>query len=280
MLFRKISIVGVGLIGGSIGLAIRKKKIAAQVIGVGRRRSSIAKAVKLGAVSYATLDVKKGVEKSDLIIVSTPVNITIGKIKECARYAKPGAVIMDVTSVKAPIVEKAEAICRKNKISFVGTHPMAGLEESGVLASKADLFKGAVCIITPTKSTNKKAFLKVKRFWSLLGAKIEIMPADKHDAAVALVSHLPHLMAYALCACVPSKDLRLAGPGFKDATRIAKSSPLMWHDIFMANKKGIVKSKNAFDGEMNNLKKFILKGDSKSLLETLSAAKRKRDVIG
>ncbi len=280
MLFRRISIVGVGLIGGSIGLAIKKKKIAAEVTGIGRRRSSIAKAVKLGAVSSATLDVKKGVEKSDLIIVCTPVNIAVSKIKECARYAKPGAVIMDVTSVKAPIVEKAEAVCRKNKIFFVGAHPMAGLEESGVSAAKADLFKGAVCIITPTKSTNPKAFSKVRRFWSLLGSKIEIMPAGKHDAAVALISHLPHLIAYTICACADAESLKLAGPGFKDMTRIAKSNPVMWHDIFMANKKGIIESKNAFDREMNNLKNFISKGNSKSLFKTLSAAKRKRDVIG
>lgn len=281
MMFNKISIVGVGLIGGSIGMACRKKRIARQVVGIGRRRSSINKAKKLGAVDKTTLSLKKGIEESDLIIISAPVNIVVEKIKECARFAKKGAVIIDVTSIKADIVKQADKIIRnKQGISFVGTHPMAGSEESGVSVARSDLFKNSICIITPSKYTKNSTLTKAKRFWTALGARVEIMPASKHDLVVAQISHLPHLLAYSLCASVPVKGMHLAGGGFKDFTRIAKSNPKMWAEIFIQNKADILRARNIFEKNIKLLQSDIIKNEEARLLKRLTLAKRKRDSIG
>ena len=281
MLFKRISIVGVGLIGGSIGMACRDKGITSEVIGVGRRRSSINKALKLGAIDKGTLNLKCGISKSDLIIVSTPVAVVIKKIKECIRYAKTEAVIIDVTSVKTPIVEAIDKIIKRKKgIYFIGTHPMAGSEESGVAVARRDLFKNSMCIITPSKHTNKMALSKINSFWKAIGAKTEIMPCEKHDLAVAHISHLPHLLAYSLCAPVLSRNMRLAGPGFKDMTRIAKSSPSMWRDIFIFNKTNIAKAKEAIDKNIKALQSAMLRNDADMVLNKLNAAKRQREKLG
>ena len=281
MLFKKISIVGVGLIGGSIGMACRKKKIAREVVGIGRRRSSINKAEKLGAIDKGTLNLKEGIEEGDLIIISTPINIVTEKITECARFAKKGAIIIDVASIKVKIVKGADKIIKnKEGISYVGTHPMAGSEESGVSVAKPDLFKNAICIITPSKYTEDSALKKVKRFWRMLEAKIEIMPASKHDLAVAQISHLPHLLAYGLCASIPIEGARLAGSGFKDFTRIAKSDPKMWAEIFIQNKANIMRARNIFEKYIKLLQSNIIKKDEIGLLKRITSAKEKRDSIG
>ncbi len=280
-MFRKISIVGVGLIGGSIGMACRKKRIARQIMGIGRRRSSINKALRMKAVDKATLNMKKGIEGSDLIIVATPVGIVIEKIKECAKYAKGDVVIIDVTSIKERIVKEADRILKNKKgISFVGTHPMAGSEESGVLVATADLFKNSTCIITPSKHTERKALIKIKRFWKALGANIVTMPAPKHDLAVAYISHLPHLLAYSLCTAVPLECICLAGGGFKDLTRIARSNPGMWREIFMQNKFNIIKAAKFFEKNIKLLQSDMVKNNKAGLLKMLTSGKQKRDSIG
>ncbi|MBN1405903.1 MAG: prephenate dehydrogenase, partial [Candidatus Omnitrophica bacterium] len=214
MLFKKVSIIGVGLIGGSLGMAIRKKKIAARVIGIGRRRSSISKALKLGAIDEATLDLKKGLKGSDLVIISAPTGLVADKIKESVRHINKPAIIIDVASVKERIVARAEKIIRGRKgLCFIGTHPMAGSDETGVSMARPDLFDGAVCIITPTKYTNAAALNKIKKLWQAAGSKIKIMSTKEHDLSVSKVSHLPHLIAYALCSSCVGKDISLAGPG-------------------------------------------------------------------
>ena len=281
MMFRKIAIVGVGLIGGSIGMACHKKKIAKQVVGVGRRRSSINKALRCKAIDQGTLNLKQGISQSDLIIVATPVNIVLKKLKECVKNANSKAIIIDVTSIKEKIVKQADKIVKNKKnISFIGTHPMAGSEESGVMVARPNLFSNSICIITPSKGTNKIALMKIKRFWKALGANTVIMSASKHDLAVANISHLPHLLAYGLCACAPSKDLILAGGGFKDLTRIAKSDPAMWGEIFIQNKTNILKVKKVFDKSLKLLESCVAKNKKKNLLKNLSITKRKRDSIG
>ena len=157
---------------------------------------------------------------------------------------------------------------------------MAGSEESGVTVARADLFKNSICIITPSKYTNNEAILKIKRFWKALGAKVEIMPALKHDLIVAQISHLPHLLAYNLCLSASGKSMHLAGTGFKDLTRIAKSNPVMWRDIFISNKANMIRAKNIFDKNIKPLQAIIASGKRRALLKRLTIAKQKRDGIG
>lgn len=262
-------------------MACRKKKIARQIVGIGRRRSSINKALKLRAIDKGTLNLKKGIEGSDLIIVSTPVGIVVEKIKECIEYAKGKAIIIDVASAKEKIVKEADKIIKNKKdISFVGTHPMAGSEESGVSVAEPDLFNNSICIITPSEHTKGQALVKVKRFWKTLGARIETVPASRHDLVVARISHLPHLLAYSLCASVHLKDIRLAGSGFKDVTRIAKSNPWMWCDIFMQNKSNIIKAKDIFEENIKLLQSDIIKNNKARLIKRLISGKQRRDSIG
>ena len=277
-MFKKISIIGVGLIGGSIGMAARKKRLASEIIGIGRRASSIKKAINKKAIDKGTLDIKKGLKDADLIIIATPVDKVMPKIKEVIKHVKQGAIIIDVNSAKERVVEFADKIMPKG-IFFVGTHPIAGSEESGILPARGSLFEDTICAITPTKRTNKIALNKVMKIWKSLGAHIVLLSPKEHDKAIANISHLPHILSYSLCNTASSKDLSVAGSGFKDTTRIAKSNPAMWADIFIQNKKAILTSIEHFQKELLSLKADIRKGKRKELKGKLDAAKRKRDNI-
>lgn len=274
-MFKKIAIVGVGLIGGSIGIAVRKKKLAKEVIGIGRRRSSIRKAISKKAINKGSIGFKEGVFGADLIIIATPVDKVMTKIKEVARYAKKGAIIIDVNSAKRKVVDYADRIMPKDKF-FVGTHPLAGLEQSGVLFAAGDLFNGTVCVITPTRHTNGAALRKVKAFWRSLGAQIRVFDPEAHDRIVASISHLPHVLSYNLCNTVSVRELSVAGSGFKDTTRIAKSDPRMWLNIFLQNSQNILSSIKSFEDNLSLLKSYIRKKDKGPLSKRLFAAQKKR----
>ncbi|MFC1807660.1 prephenate dehydrogenase [Candidatus Omnitrophota bacterium] len=277
--FNKIAIVGVGLIGGSIGLAVKKRGLAKEIIGIGRRKSSMQKAIKRGAIDKGTLDLDNGVEDADLIIIATPVNQVVSKVKEAARHAKEGAIIIDVNSTKEDIIRNINNALPK-KVSFVGCHPMAGSEQLGVMNAEDDLFLNSVCIVTPTRNTKKTPLSTVKKFWKQLGASIFMLSPSAHDKAVANISHLPHIVSYALCNLVTLRDSKVAGNGFKDTTRIAKSSPQMWLDIFAQNKKNVLSSITSFEKELRLLKIDLRKGRKRALLNRLNAAKKKREEIG
>ena len=278
-MFKNIAIVGVGLIGGSIGMAARKNRLAHRVIGAGRRQSSIDKALRKGAIDKGTLKLKDAVSDAELIIIATPVDKVIDKIKEVSLHAKRGAIIIDVNSTKGPVLKEADKIMDKG-LFFVGTHPIAGSEQSGVLSGNPELFKDTICIITPTDKTDKYALKKVDSFWKSLGAITKTMSAKEHDRIVANISHLPHLVAYALCDTVPQSDLIFSGTGLRDTTRIAKSSPDMWQDIFMQNHTALLKAIEAFEKKIKALKIDIKKGSRDFLLKKLSRAERRRRGIG
>ncbi len=278
-MFERIAIIGVGLIGGSIGLAARKNKLASKVIGIGRRKVSIDKAIKRGAVDIGTLSLRQGVKDSDLIIIATPVDKVEIKIREAARHAKKGAIIIDVNSTKQKVVSNAQR-CLPKGIFFVGTHPIAGSEQTGVFSSDAELFRGSICIMTPTAHTDKKALDRIKSFWINIGADVRLMSPKFHDNIVADISHLPHLIAYALCNTVVAKDLKIAGNGFKDTTRIARSNPSMWEEIFIQNNKSLLKAVTVFQKHLNALKGDIMKKRRTSLNKRLTLGKRKRDMLG
>jgi len=249
--FNKVAIIGVGEIGGSIGKDLKRKKLAGEVIGVGRRKSSLAKAKKTKAVDRVTLSLENGIKDADFIILATPV-IKIAELgKKVLRFAKKDAIITDAGSTKAYIEEKLGKRFA-GKARFVGSHPMAGSEKDGPLSAKDNLFKDRVCFVTKTKKTDKKALAAVKSFWKSLGSKvIEISPAT-HDEIVAQISHMVHIVASSLV--ISNKGvLKHAASGFRDATRIALADAVLWKDICVTNSGEIVKS---LDKLIKILKKF------------------------
>ena len=278
-MFNKIAIIGVGLIGGSMGMAIRNKRLAREVIGIGRRQVSINKALKRGAIDKGTLDIKSGVKNADLIIVATPVDRVMEKLKEAARFAQKNAIIIDVNSTKEDVVRFADAAVPKS-LKFIGTHPIAGSEQAGVSFASKDIFMNTVCIITPTRKTDKSALLKIKALWRALGARVETLSPKEHDRVVAGISHMPHVVSFSLAASVSPGDLKFSGSGFRDTTRIAKSDPVMWAEIFMQNKESVLKAIAEFERNLSVIKGLIRQGKMTPLVKKLDAARIKRETIG
>lgn len=277
MIFNKITIIGVGLIGGSIGLAVKRRRVARKVTGVFRRAATMRNALRARAVDEATLDVASGVSGADLIIIAAPVRSIPALAAEAAGYAKRGAIITDVGSTKAWVVGRAEGRMRRLPATFVGSHPMAGSEKTGVANARADLLEGSACIVTRTSNTPGSAVSRVARFWKSLGARVGVMSPSEHDRTVALASHLPHVVAFALALAVPDKALRFAAEGFRDTTRIASSDPALWSDIFLTNRREIAVSARAFRKSCDEILRSINADDRGSMMRSLSAAKRRRD---
>lgn len=277
--FNKVTIIGVGLIGGSIGLAIRKRKLAKQVIGVFRRSSTLRKALRHKAVDKAVMDIAEGVKDADLIIIGSPVHSIPALSWQAARFARPGAIITDVGSTKAWIVTRMEKMLTGFPVHFVGSHPMAGSEKTGVEFARGDLLEGSPCIVTRTSKTDRRALAKVAGLWKALGAKVDVMDPAEHDRSVSLISHLPHLVAFSLAGAVPKKALRYAAEGFKDTTRVASSDPELWSDIFLTNKVEVVRAARLFRRYYDLLIAAIVKGDRNRTMKALAAARDKRDAF-
>jgi len=276
--FDKIAIIGVGLIGGSIGLAVKKRKLAGEVVGVFRRRSTLKKALKHKAVDRGTMSVREGVFDADLIILATPVRSIAAAASQTVKYAKHGAIITDVGSTKGLIVNRIEDMLSKNRsLNFIGSHPMAGSEKNSVEFARHDLLENAPCIVTRTGKTNAGSLEKIISFWKALGTKVRVMSPAEHDRGASLISHLPHIVAFALAGAVPSKDLALAAEGFKDTTRVASSDPVLWSDIFLTNKSQIMKACKVFEKYYGDILKAVAKGDYKTTVKLLKYAKSKRD---
>ncbi len=275
--FKKIAIIGVGLIGGSIGLAIRKKRIADEVVGVFRRESTRRKALRARAVTKGTLSIAKGVREADLIIIASPVHSIPALAKEALKYAKKGAIVTDVGSTKGWIVSEIEKNFKSNSAFFVGSHPMAGSDKTGVEAAKDNLLQGAPCIVTKTRNTNKDAIGKIKRFWLKLGSKVSVMTPEEHDKRISFVSHLPHFAAFSIADTVPEEYIKYAAEGFGDTTRVASSDPKLWADILLTNKEEVLASATAFEKTNKKLKKILEQNDAPSLVKLLSRAKARRD---
>jgi prephenate dehydrogenase len=279
-LFKKVTIIGVGLMGGSIGLAVRKRKLAGEVIGVFRRQSTMRRALARKAVSRGTLDIKKGVERADLIIVATPVGLIPEIAVRAAKFARKGAIITDAGSTKAWVVASVEkGLGRKTRAYFVGSHPMAGSERAGVEYASPALLQGSPCIVTKTAGTDPVALMKVSRFWKALGAKVRIMSPRCHDRSVSLVSHLPHIVAFGLAGAVPVKELECAAEGFRDTTRVASSDPRLWADILITNKKEIAKAATLFDGCYWDIVKAVKESRRADVVRLLAKAKSRRDKL-
>ncbi|MBI5144352.1 MAG: prephenate dehydrogenase/arogenate dehydrogenase family protein [Candidatus Omnitrophica bacterium] len=277
--FNKIAIIGVGLIGGSIGLAIKRNRVAGKVMGIFRRRSTLRRALRFKAIDKGTMDLKEGVKGADLIIIATPVSSIPALFRELIKHAKRGAIVTDVGSTKSWIVDRIEKTPGLSSIFFVGSHPMAGSEHSGVEFAKEDLFKGSPCIVTRTKKTNKRALSKVINFWKALGTKVEVMSPARHDRSVSIISHLPHIVAFSLAGAVPKKELLYAAEGFKDTTRVASSDPLLWSDIFLTNREELLRSARIFERYFKKLTGALSKDSRLRLVRLLKGAKAKRDSL-
>ncbi|MGH7991791.1 MAG: prephenate dehydrogenase, partial [Limisphaerales bacterium] len=270
MQFRKIAIIGVGLLGGSIGLAARKFGVAKEIAGLVRRKKTIAECEKFGATDFATTDLLAAVSNADLIILCTPLAQMVVLAKQFLPALKRGAIVTDVGSVKTDVVRELELLIQKSGAHFVGSHPMAGAEKTGVAAARADLFEKSICVLTPTKKSNAAAVRKLEQFWKSLGSRILKLPPEQHDLFVSRTSHLPHVVAATLANLVlnptnPKVQSQLCANGFRDTTRIASGSPEMWRDIAIANHKNLAKSLDAFIFELQKFQKSLGKSDAKTI---------------
>jgi len=276
--FNKIAIIGVGLIGGSIGLAVKRKNLAREIVGVCRHKQSLQKAARAGAIDEGSLDCKDAVSGADLVILATPVNQIIRLAKKIIPYLKRGCLVTDVGSTKLEIVRSIEKAYAREQFHFVGAHPLAGSEEKGVIKARADLFEGAICILTRTGRTDSSALKKVAAFWSKIGCRTKVLTARRHDKVVALISHLPHLAAAQLVK-VAKGNLDFASSGFSDTTRIASSSAEIWVDIFLTNKKFITQAIDRYIKNLRLVKDLISRGDKARLSAEFKKIKTLRDAL-
>jgi len=277
---KTITIIGVGLIGGSLGLAIKRRGLAEKVIGVGRREESLKKA--LHAVDRVTLNLREGVSGADLVIIATPVKTIPPIVREISTILPLGATITDVGSTKAWLVTEVDKI---KGISFIGGHPLAGSEKSGVEAAREDLFVDSVCVLTPDEKTSPEALATISSFWESVGARVIVISPGEHDFLIAATSHLPHLISAALVSLASRLEgekeglLPLLARGFKDTTRIALSSPEMWKDIYLTNGKNIINLVGRFQELLEEVKGYILKEEGALLQEELDRARAFRSKL-
>ena len=282
--FTNAAIIGVGLIGGSLGMILRRKGLASNVVGVGRRLENLKTAVKLGAIDRYVVDPKEGVKDADLIVLATPVDTYDRHLKEWASSLRPGAIVTDVGSVKGKLVEQSERAMPEG-VHFVGAHPIAGKEKTGVAAGSEHLFSGARCILTPTMQTNRHALDQIRAMWQETGSTVLTMDPHLHDQILGAVSHLPHVAAFALMnalidirAQVPSLDLSgHSGGGLRDTTRIAASSPEMWRDIFLWNRENLVALIEAYERSRGEHKRLVRTGDAAGIEKALERARQERE---
>ncbi len=284
-MFEKITVVGMGLIGGSVGMACRQRGLARKVVAVVRRTSAIEEVIGHEAADEVFLDIAEGVSCADLVVMATPVE-SIPVLARRARSAlSRGCIVTDVGSVKRLLVSRMERLL-KSRCHFVGSHPMAGSEKSGIAIATPTLFEGATCIITLTKNSSPTAVRKVRALWEGLGCRVVYLSPRQHDVSIALISHLPHVVA----ACVvnalvrgsedPLSTAKLAGKGFEDTTRIAAGSPELWAGICMENRDAILRSLKNFSAEVSEFAGLLEDKDHEGLRAFLQRAKELKDRSG
>ncbi len=274
MLFNKVAIVGTGLIGGSLGLAIKQRKLAREVVGVSRHQKNIDRALKRGAVDKGSrsLDIIKG---ADLVILAMPVGAILSLASRIARFTVPGCVVTDVGSTKEQIVSALTRIFP----GFVGSHPLAGSEKRGVSYAQAVLFEKSVCIVTPAAKTSARSVRLIRKLWSGVGARAVCLDPATHDRALSLISHLPHITAFSLMNAVPDRFLKFAPPSLRDATRVAASDEELWSDIIYSNKKNIIAAIESLRKELFFIESAVKHNETGKLRRILRSAKVKREKI-
>jgi prephenate dehydrogenase len=278
-LFERVTIAGVGLIGGSLALAARNAGLIGTVVGLGRSEANLRTAQQRGIIDRYTHDPLDAARDADLLLLAVPVRTMAAVAQACAPGLRTGGVVSDVGSVKATVVRAVEAVLPAG-VPFVGAHPIAGTEEAGSAAARADLFHGSRCIITPSRSSDAAALAKLRALWEGVGMRVSEMDAARHDEILAWVSHLPHAIAFSAVNALLDLDgavAAFAGPSHRDLTRVAASSVEMWRDIFVANADQVAVAITRFIAVLEQLRAVIIQGDEaklSTLLERAQAARR------
>jgi cyclohexadieny/prephenate dehydrogenase len=276
---RVLTIVGAGLIGGSLGLAAKWRGLAKTVRGIGRHRASLERARALGAVDEVYLEPAPALAGADLVVFCTPVDRIADQVLAFAPYCAPGTLLTDAGSTKALIVAAVEDKL-PNGIAFVGSHPLAGSEKRGPDHADGRLFEGRVTVVTRTPRTDAAALENVSAFWQALGSRVTVMAPDAHDRALAMTSHLPHLLASALAGTLSPELQLLAAAGFRDTTRIAASDPELWTAIFSQNRAALLDALGTFTECLNRMRGALETSDWITVESLLGQAKKVRDALG
>jgi prephenate dehydrogenase len=281
-LINRLTIIGVGLIGGSLARALKKANAVAQVTGYGRNVQQLQKAMELGVIDHLETDMGAAVRDADVIVVAVPVGKTLEVLRNIKPHLNPKTIITDVGSSKGAVVQAAREVFGDALGNFVPGHPIAGTEKSGVEASFAELFENRRVLLTPLENTDQQAVQTIRQMWESSGAFVEETSVKHHDDVLAATSHLPHMLAFALVDALATMDdkieiFRYAAGGFRDFTRIASSDPQMWHDICVTNDKSIVAMLDLFMSDLERLRDAIKAGDSDYLLQVFTRAKKARD---
>jgi len=274
-----VAIVGVGLIGASIGLALRRHGLAGRIIGIGRNASRLDAAREMGAVTEIATQIADGVADADLVIVCTPVGYIVQHVREVASACPAGALITDAGSTKGVICRE---LAGDSLVAgrFVGSHPMAGSEKSGARYGRADLFDDRVTILTPPDGVQEGTVLRIEGFWRSLGSRVVRMDPESHDAAVAAISHMPHLVASAVAAATPVEHVPLAAGGWSDTTRVASGEVELWRQILLQNRGHVLQSLDNFAKVLADFREALAAEDAGRLEQLLEVGKQNRDALG
>ncbi len=283
--FGRVAIIGLGLIGSSLAWAMRRDGLATEIVGVARTAETRAKALELGFIDRAEEDPARAVEGAELVVIATPVG-ACGPVAEAIGPAlQPGAIVTDVGSVKQGVIAQIAPHLPAN-VHFVPAHPVAGTENSGPEAGFAELFEGRWCILTPPPGTDEAAVARVAALWRAAGSLVDRMDPRHHDMVLAITSHLPHLIAYTIVGTATELEnhlqqevIKFAASGFRDFTRIAASDPVMWRDIFLANKEAVLEILGRFDEDLTALQRAIRYGDGKALEDWFTRTRAIRRAI-
>lgn len=279
----KLVIIGVGLIGGSFALALRKAGMVKFIVGVGRNKENMQRALSLGVIDTIAVDPVSAIQDADFVMLAMPVGQTTNILAKIAPHLESNTILTDVGSTKQDVIAVAQSYLTDNLGNFVPGHPIAGAELSGVSAAQADLFRDKHLILTPLAETTTHAINQVVKCWQGCGALISTMRAEEHDKVLAATSHLPHILAFTLMNylrnCSEKKTdnlLRFAGSGFRDFTRIASSSPEMWRDICLANREALLTQIDAYKNALTSLQKDLANDDAQALEKTFTEAREIR----
>lgn len=276
----RLVVVGVGLLGGSVALAARASGVAREIVGVGRDRQRLEGPLRAGLVDRIATDLAAGVDGADCVVLAATVRANERLLESIWACAPAGALLTDVGSTKRRIVTAAERLAAGRPLAFLGSHPMAGSEKSGWQVARADLFRGATVIVTPTDATEPRAIKGVSALWEALGARVSALDPETHDRTVAAISHLPHVAAWALVDAVGRFEpgaLAFAARGFKDTTRIAASDPPMWRDVLLDNADAVRASLGAFRAALDELERLLAAGDAAGIEALLARLKTTRE---
>lgn len=279
-MIERLAVVGVGLLGGSVARAARARGLARHIVGIGREPGRLAAAVRDGTLDTVTADLAAGVRGADVVVLAAPVLANEALLARLWPVVEDGALVTDVGSTKRGIVSAAARLAATRPVAFVGSHPMAGSERRGYEAAHADLLQGALVIVTPTDTSEPAAVKRVTELWERCGARVTLLDPQTHDRAVAVVSHLPQVVARALVDAVARFEpgaREVAGRGFRDTTRIAASDPVVWREILVANRDAVLASLAAFRAALDELERLVEAGDGPALERRLDAIKAWRE---